>query len=71
MKLLVLFYSTYGHVYRLAEAVAQGADEVPDVDVTVKRVPETLSPDILQLMGATDAQKGESWPSLSHGPTNS
>ena len=57
MKLLVLFYSTYGHVYRLAQAVAEGAGEIPNVDVMVRRVPETLSPDIVQLMGATDAQK--------------
>ena len=57
MKLLVLFYSTYGHVHRLAQSVADGAGEVPDVDVTVKRVPETLSPDVLQMMGATQAQK--------------
>ena len=57
MKLLVLFYSTYGHVYRLAQAVAEGAGEIPDVDVMVKRVPETLSPDIVQMMGATEAQK--------------
>jgi NAD(P)H dehydrogenase (quinone) len=56
MKLLVLFYSTYGHVYRLAQAIAEGAGEIPDVDVTVRRVPETLSPDVLQIMGATEAQ---------------
>ena len=57
MKLLVLFYSTYGHVYRLAQSVAEGAGEIPDIDVMVKRVPETLSPDIVQMMGATEAQK--------------
>ena len=57
MKLLVLFYSTYGHVYRLAQAVASGANEVPGVDAVVKRVPETLSPDVVNMMGATEAQK--------------
>jgi NAD(P)H dehydrogenase (quinone) len=56
MKLLVLFYSTYGHVYRLAQAIADGAGEIPDVDVTVRRVPETLSPDVVKIMGATEAQ---------------
>ena len=56
MKLLVLFYSTYGHVYDLAQAVAEGAGEIPDVDVTVKRVPETLSPDILQTGKALSAK---------------
>jgi len=57
MKLLVLFYSTYGHVYRLAQAVAEGAREVPGVEVVVKRVPETLPPNIIEAMGATEAQK--------------
>ena len=57
MKLLVLFYSTFGHVYRLAEAIADGAREVSGVDVVMKRVPETLSPDAIKSMGATEAQK--------------
>jgi len=57
MKILVLFYSTYGHIYRMAEAVAEGAREIPGAEVTVKRVPETLSPDVLKAMGALDAQK--------------
>ncbi len=55
--MLVLFYSTYGHVYRLAEAVASGAREVAGSEVVVKRVPETLPSTVLQAMGATDAQK--------------
>jgi len=57
MRVLVLFYSTYGHVYRMAQAVADGAREVPGAEVALKRVPETLSPDILKAMGATEAQK--------------
>jgi NAD(P)H dehydrogenase (quinone) len=57
MKVLVLFYSTYGHVYRLAQAIADGAREVTGVDVVVKRVRETLPPDVIKAMGATDAQK--------------
>ena len=57
MKLLVLFYSTYGHVYRMAEAVAEGAREVPGVEVVVKRVPETLPREVLEKMGALEAQK--------------
>ncbi len=57
MKTLVLFYSTYGHLWHLAEAVAEGAREVPGNEVSVKRVPETLSPDILAKVGATEAQK--------------
>ena len=59
MKLLVLFYSTYGHIYRMAQAVAEGAKEVPGVEVVLKRVPETLLPDALQAMGALEAQKAK------------
>jgi len=57
MKLLVLFYSTYGHIYRMAQAVAEGAREVAGVDVALKRVPETLPPEVLAAMGAVEAQK--------------
>jgi NAD(P)H dehydrogenase (quinone) len=57
MKILVLFYSTYGHIYRMAEAVAEGARGVSGAEVVIKRVPETLSPDVLKAMGALDAQK--------------
>lgn len=57
MRVLVLFYSTYGHVYRMAQAVVDGAREVAGAEVILKRVPETLSPDIIGKMGATEAQK--------------
>lgn len=57
LKVLVLFYSTYGHVYRLAQAVAGGASEVPGLDVVIKRVSETLPPDVITAMGATEAQR--------------
>lgn len=57
MKLLVIFYSTYGHVFRLAQAIVSGAQEVPGVDTVIKRVPETLPPSVIKAMGATEAQK--------------
>lgn len=57
MKVLVLFYSTYGHVYRMAQAIAEGAREVPGADVELKRVPETLPPEVIRAMGATEAQQ--------------
>jgi NAD(P)H dehydrogenase (quinone) len=57
MKVLVLFYSMYGHNYRMAQAVAEGVKEVKGAEVEVKRVPETLSQDILTKMGAIEAQK--------------
>lgn len=44
-KLLVLYYSMYGHIETMAGAVAEGAREVEGVEVTVKRVPELISED--------------------------
>jgi len=57
VKVLVVFYSMYGHVYRLAEAVAEGAREVKGAEVEMRRVPETLSEEILGKMGAIKPQK--------------
>jgi NAD(P)H dehydrogenase (quinone) len=57
MKTLVLFYSTYGHIWKMAEAVAEGARQVAGNDVVVKRVPETLPAAILDQIGATGAQQ--------------
>jgi NAD(P)H dehydrogenase (quinone) len=41
-KVLVLYYSSYGHVEGMAEAIAEGAREVPGVEATIKRVPELV-----------------------------
>ena len=57
MKVLVVFYSMYGHIYRLAEGIAEGAREVKGAEVDMRRVPETLSEEILRKMGAIEAQK--------------
>ncbi len=57
MKVLVVFYSTYGHIYKMAEAVAEGAQALAGADVEIRRVPETLPPDVLEKMGALEAQK--------------
>ena len=57
MKVLVVFYSMYGHVYRLAQVVAEGAGEVAGAEVALRRVPETLPPEALEKMGATSPQK--------------
>jgi NAD(P)H dehydrogenase (quinone) len=56
-KILIVFYSLYGHVYRMAEAVAEGAREVPGTEVVLRRAPETLSAEILAKMGAVEPQK--------------
>lgn len=44
-KILVLYYSMYGHVETLANAVVEGVRQVEGVEVTLKRVPELMSPE--------------------------
>ena len=63
MKILIVYYSLYGHIYRMAQAVQEGAAGVPGADVLLRRVPETLSEEILAKMGALEVQK-----SLAHVP---
>ncbi len=46
-KVLVLYYSSYGHIETLANAVAEGARAVDGVTVDVKRVPETAPPEVV------------------------
>ncbi len=41
-KVLVLYYSSYGHIETMASAVAEGARDVDGVEVIVKRVPELV-----------------------------
>jgi NAD(P)H dehydrogenase (quinone) len=50
-KILVLYYSMYGHIETLAHAVAEGAGRVEGVEVTLKRVPETISEDRARAAG--------------------
>ena len=57
MKTVVVFYSMYGHIHAMAEAVAEGAAAIPAMDVAIRRVPETLSDEILGKMGALEVQK--------------
>ncbi|UCG05358.1 MAG: NAD(P)H:quinone oxidoreductase [Desulfobacterales bacterium] len=57
MKVLVVFYSTYGHIYKMAEAVAEGVKRAAGAEVELRRVPETLPSEVLEKMGAVDAQK--------------
>ncbi len=57
MKINVIFYSAYGHIWRMAEAVAQGAREVPGAEVRVLQVPETVSDEVLAAMGALETRK--------------
>lgn len=63
MKVLILYYSMYGHIHRMAEAVAAGVKELPGAVATLRRVPETLPAEVLEKMGAVEAQK-----SMAHVP---
>ena len=45
-KVLVLYYSMYGHIETMAHAVAEGANKVDGAEVIIKRVPETMQPEI-------------------------
>ncbi|MBV2134221.1 NAD(P)H:quinone oxidoreductase [Pseudomonas sp. MAP12] len=58
-KILVLYYSMYGHIEQMAEAVAAGAASVPGVEVTLKRVPETMPEDLARQAGAKLDQAAE------------
>jgi len=51
-KILVLYYSMYGHIETLAGAIAEGARSVEGSEVTIKRVPETMPPEVAAKYGA-------------------
>jgi len=57
LKISIVYYSLYGHTHRLAEAVAEGVNEVKGADLKLYRIPETLSEDALNKKGALEAQK--------------
>ncbi len=56
-KVLVLYYSTWGHVERMAQEVADGARSVAGVEVSVKRVPETMPAETLAAIHAKTEQQ--------------
>jgi NAD(P)H dehydrogenase (quinone) len=56
-KVLIVQYSMYGHIYKMAEAVAEGVRQVAGCEAVIKRVPETLPDEVLEKMGALAAQK--------------
>jgi NAD(P)H dehydrogenase (quinone) len=50
-KVLVLYYSSYGHIETMAGAIADGARSISGTDVTVKRVPEIVPADVAKSSG--------------------
>jgi NAD(P)H:quinone oxidoreductase type IV len=55
-RIQVVFYSMYGHIYKMAEAIAAGAREVPGADVTLYQVQELVPDDVLEKSGAKAAR---------------
>jgi len=57
MKVQVIFYSMYGHIYKMAEAVAAGAREVEGAQVDIYQVAELVPESTLERMGAKAARQ--------------
>ncbi len=53
----IVFYSMYGHVYKLTKAVAEGARQVPGTEVTLYQVPELVPDEALEKSGAKAARE--------------
>lgn len=56
MKIHVVFYSMYGHIHRMAEAVAEGARSVEGAEVALFQVPELVPEEALEASGAKAAR---------------
>ena len=55
-RVLIVYYSMYGHIHIMAEAVAEGVNAVAGCEAVIKRVPETLTAEVLEKMGALESQ---------------
>ena len=58
IKVQVIFYSMYGHVYKMANAVVEGAKQVPGAEVALYQVQQLVPAEILEKSGATAAKAG-------------
>ena len=56
-KILILYYSSYGHVERMAQAIAEGVASVTGATATIKRVPELVSDELARKAGLKTEQK--------------
>src|SRR5580704_6477181 len=56
IKVQVIFYSMYGHVYKMAQAVAEGVKQVPGAEVSISQVAELVPEDVLEKYGAKAAR---------------
>jgi len=56
-KIQIVFYSMYGHIYKMAEAVAEGAREIEGVEATLLQVSELMPDEVLEKSGAKAARQ--------------
>lgn len=57
IKVQVIFYSSHGHTYQMAEAIAAGAREIAEAEVSLWQVPELVPEDVLEKSGAKAARQ--------------
>ncbi|NQT74309.1 MAG: NAD(P)H:quinone oxidoreductase [Chloroflexi bacterium] len=57
MRAKIVFYSMYGHIYKMAEAVAEGAREIEGASVDLLQVPELVPDSVLEKSGAKQARE--------------
>jgi NAD(P)H dehydrogenase (quinone) len=53
----IVFYSMYGHIFKMAQAVAEGVNQLPGAEAQLFRIAETLPDEVLVKMGALEARK--------------
>lgn len=53
----IIFYSMYGHIHQMAEAVAEGTNSVSGADASIYQVPELMPKDVLKDSGAWEAKQ--------------
>ncbi|MDY0189765.1 MAG: NAD(P)H:quinone oxidoreductase [Desulfuromonas sp.] len=56
-KVQIVFYSTYGHVYQMAQAIAAGARSVAGTEVALYQVPELMDDATIERIGAKEARR--------------
>ncbi len=56
IKVQVIFYSMYGHVYKMAQAIVEGVKQVPGAEVSISQVAELVPDDVLEKYGAKAAR---------------
>jgi len=56
IKVQVIFYSMYGHVYKMAQAIVEGVKQVPGAEVSISQVAELVPDDVLEKYGAKAAK---------------